>query len=189
MESGSDPSARDITPSDTFDAQAIDRASVRGPMTAKPSEPKLPEYPEALRRVFAERPEGRLMGRGHPVGDYLEAFDWELLEERDCFLRLRVHLPQHVRNPRGELFGGFTPTYVDLIALLTYRAGHPPGAPRGWLHTMSMRLDYFEPIRDGFLIESAVIRKRGRNAWIETRFLDAHGTLLAFALTTLRAAE
>jgi acyl-coenzyme A thioesterase PaaI-like protein len=54
---------------------------------------------------------------------------------------------------------------------------------------MNMRIDYFEPIRDGFLIESEVIRKRGRNAWIETRFLDSRGTLLAFALTTLRAAD
>lgn len=158
-------------------------------MSSKPAEPKSPEFPEGLRRVFAERPAGRLMGRGHPIGDYLEAYNWELLEERDGFLRVRVHLPKQVRNPRGDLFGGFTPTYVDLIALLTYRAGHPPGAPRGWLHTMSMRVDYFEPIRDGFQIESEVIRKRGRNAWIETRFLDEHATLLAFALTTLRAAE
>jgi acyl-coenzyme A thioesterase PaaI-like protein len=159
-------------------------------MTAKhASEPKLPEFPETLRRVFADRQPGRLMGRGHPVGDYLEAHDWELLEERDGFLRLRVHLPPQVRNPRGDLFGGFTPTYVDLVALLTYRAGQHAHAPRGWLHTMSMRVDYFEPIRDGFTIESAVIRKRGRNAWIETRFLDDAGTLLAFALTTLRAAE
>ena len=52
-----------------------------------------------------------------------------------------------------------------------------------------MRVDYFEPIRDGFLIESEAIRKRGRNGWIETRFLDETGTLLAVALTTLRAAE
>lgn len=158
-------------------------------MSTKPHEAKLPEFPEGLRRVFAERAAGRLMGRGHPVGDYLEAYDWELLEERDGFLRLRVHLPPQVRNPRGDLFGGFTPTYVDLVALLTYRAGQPPTSPRGWLHTMNMRIDYFEPIQDGFFIESEVIRKRGRNGWIETRFLDGHGTLLAFALTTLRAAE
>ncbi len=158
-------------------------------MSTKPHEAKLPEFPEGLRRVFAERAAGRLMGRGHPIGDYLEAYNWELLEERDGFLALRVHLPAHVRNPRGDLFGGFTPTYVDLVALLTYRAGHPPDAPRGWLHTMSMRVDYFEPIRDGFRIESEVIRKRGHNGWIETRFLDDHGTLLAFALTTLRATE
>jgi acyl-coenzyme A thioesterase PaaI-like protein len=158
-------------------------------MTTKHAEPKLPEFPEGLRKVFAERPPGRLMGRGHPVGDYLEAYNWELLEERDGFLKLRVHLPPQVRNPRGDLFGGFTPTYVDLVALLTYRAGHPANAPRGWLHTMNMRVDYFEPIRDGFLIESEVIRKRGRNGWIETRFLDDAGSLLAFALTTLRQAE
>jgi acyl-coenzyme A thioesterase PaaI-like protein len=129
------------------------------------------------------------MGRGHPVGDYLEAHEWELLEERAGFLKLRVRLPPQVRNPRGDLFGGFTPTYVDLVALLTFRAGEPAGTARRWLNTMNMRVDYFEPIRDGFLIESEVINRRGRNGWVETRFLDDAGTLLAFALTTLRESD
>ena len=158
-------------------------------MSTKPHSPQQPAFPEQLRRTFAERPPGRLMGRGHPVGDYLEAHEWELLEERAGFLKLRVHLPPQLRNPRGDLFGGFTPTFVDLVALLTFRAGEPASTPRRWLNTMNMRVDYFEPIRDGFLIESEVINRRGRNGWIETRFLDDAGTLLAFALTTLRESE
>jgi acyl-coenzyme A thioesterase PaaI-like protein len=142
--------------------------------------------PESVRRAFRDRPPGRLMGRGHPIGDYLEAYTWELLEEREGFLRLRVHLPPQVRNPRGQLFGGFTPTYADLVALATVHAGRPlrPGA--GWLATLQMRVDYFEPIEEGFEIESAVIRRRGANCWVETRFLDGEGTLLALAITTLR---
>jgi acyl-coenzyme A thioesterase PaaI-like protein len=151
------------------------------------SEPKKPAEvsPEVL-RAFEGRPPGRLMNRGHPVGDFLEAHDWDLLEERRGFLRLRVHLPERVRNPRGQLFGGFTPTYVDLIALLTCRAGESWEGPRHWLATMNMHVDYLEPITDGFRVESRLLRKRGRTCWVETRFLDEHGTLLANALTTLR---
>ena len=147
------------------------------------------EVPPAVRRAFAERPPGRLMGRGHPVGDFLEAHAWDLLEERRGFLRLRVHLPEQVKNPRGQLFGGFTPTYVDLIALLTCRAGESWEGPRHWLATMSMHVDYVEPITDGFRVESRLLRKRGRTSWVETRFLDEHGALLANALTTLREAR
>lgn len=147
------------------------------------------EVPPAVRRAFAERPPGRLMGRGHPVGDFLEAHAWDLLEERRGFLRLRVHLPEQVKNPRGQLFGGFTPTYVDLIALLTCRAGESGEGPRFWLATMSMHVDYLEPITGGFLVESRLLRKRGRTSWVETRFVDEHGAPLANALTTLREAR
>jgi acyl-coenzyme A thioesterase PaaI-like protein len=151
------------------------------------SEPKkIAEIPPEVRRAFAQRPPGRLMGRGHPVGDFLEAHEWDLLEERRGFLRLRVHLPERVKNPRGQLFGGFTPTYVDLIALITCRAGESAEGPRHWLATMNMHVDYLEPITDGFRVESQLLRKRGRTAWVETRFLDEHGALLANALTTLR---
>jgi acyl-coenzyme A thioesterase PaaI-like protein len=154
-----------------------------------PESKKAVEVPPEVRRAFAERPPGRLMNRGHPVGDFLEAHAWDLLEERRGFLRLRVHLPEHVRNPRGQLFGGFTPTYVDLIALLTCRAGESWESPRHWLATMNMHVDYVEPITDGFRVESQLLRKRGRTCWVETRFLDEHGTLLANALTTLREAR
>jgi len=144
------------------------------------------EVPAAVRRAFEGRPPGRVMNRGHPIGDFLEAYEWDLLEERRGFLRLRVPLPDRVKNPRGQLFGGFTPTYVDLIALLTCRAGESAEGPRLWLATMNMHVDYLEPITDGFRVESQLLRKRGRTSWVETRFLDEHGGLLANALTTLR---
>lgn len=156
-----------------------------GPQGGEGAENESP-LPEAVIRAFTERPPGRLMGRGHPIGEFLEAHTWELLEEREGFLRVRVHLPPQVRNPRGQLFGGFTPTYVDLVALSTVHAGRQLGASDGWLATLQMRVDYFEPICEGFLIESTVIRRRGANIWVETRFLDDESTLLAFAVTTLR---
>src|SRR3954467_4518434 len=101
---------------------------------------------------------GRLVGRGHPAGDFLEAWAWELQEEDVGYLKVSAHVPDHVKNPRGQLFGGFTPTYVDLVALFAVRAGEDrttTGPPRQWLATTNMRIDYFEPIMGPtFVIDS-----------------------------------
>ena len=128
------------------------------------------------------------MNRGHPVGDFLEAHAWDLLEERRGFLRLRIHLPAQVKNPRGQLFGGFTPTYVDLIALFTVRsrAQRTDRARHRWLATTSMRVDYFEPIvGPNFIIDSRREKQRGRTHHVLTRFLQ-DGELAVIAATTLR---
>jgi acyl-coenzyme A thioesterase PaaI-like protein len=140
-------------------------------------------------RPWLQRKPGQLLGKGHSAGDFLEAHEWLVLEESAGLLRLRAHLPQHVKNPRGQLFGGFTPTYVDLIALLTVRAGQPRTADgwRTWLATTNMRLDYFEPIiGPRFVIESRLMKSRGRTRFVETRFYDPEDTLAVFALTTIR---
>jgi acyl-coenzyme A thioesterase PaaI-like protein len=130
---------------------------------------------------------GHLIGRGHPVGDLLEAHEWRVLEERSGYLLLDCALPARLRNFRGSLFGGFTPVYVDLVALHTFRAGRARGSPRHPLVTVNMRTDYFEPVvSDRFRIESEVVHRRGRTCLVQTRFLDDRGMLLVFALTTLR---
>lgn len=131
---------------------------------------------------------GRLIGRGHPAGDFLEAWAWELLEERDGYLRVEAHLPDHVRNPRGQLFGGFTPTYVDFVALYTVRsrARRVTQAPRSWLATTSMRVDYFEPVLGPrFILESRREKQRGRNHFVTTRFVQGD-ELAVLAATTMR---
>ncbi len=128
-----------------------------------------------------------MIGRGHTAGDLLEAYEWEILEEGKGHLRVRAHVPDRVKNPRGQLFGGFTPTYVDLIALFTFRTTQE--RPKGWLATLNLRLDYFEPITGSFEMDSRVVNQRGRNVWVETSFLDPDGTMLAFALVTLRETE
>lgn len=110
-------------------------------------------------------------------------------EEREGFLRISAHLPSHVRNPRGQLFGGFTPTYVDMVALFTVRAGtqQVEARFRTWLATTNMRVDYFEPITGPtFVMESSLVKKRGRTNFVETRFLDGEGRLAVFAVTTMR---
>ncbi|MBK9180769.1 MAG: PaaI family thioesterase [Acidimicrobiales bacterium] len=137
-------------------------------------------------RAWAQPPPGRLIGRGHPAGDFLEAWAWDLLEEGPGLLRVELGLPDHVKNPRGQLFGGFTPTYVDLVALFTVRAGRPREVPTTWLATTNMRIDYFEPITGPrFVIESVREKERGRTAMVATRFFQ-DGELAVFALTTLR---
>ena len=143
---------------------------------------------EAELRPWLAPPPGRLMGRGHPAGDFLEAWSWEMLEEEPGFLRLDVPLPNQVKNPRGQLFGGFTPTYVDLVALFTVRAGRDRSAPwpGTWLATTSMRIDYFEPITGPrFVIDSRLEKQRGRTHFVATRFLQ-DDELAVFAFTTLR---
>jgi acyl-coenzyme A thioesterase PaaI-like protein len=135
---------------------------------------------------WRRREADRLMGRGHPAGDFLEAYEWRIVEEREGYLELDVHLPERAKNPRGQLFGGFTPTYVDMVALHTVRAGRTD-APFGWLATTNMRIDYFEPVwGPRFLIQSQLVKSRGRTRFVETRFLDPDGGLLVFAVTTMR---
>ena len=134
---------------------------------------------------------GRLVGKGHPAGDFLEAWAWDLLDEDVGFLRVSAHLPEHVKNPRGQLFGGFTPTYVDLIALFTCRAGpdrlKPREPGRQWMATTSMHLDYFEPVvGPTFVIESRLEKKRGRTHFVVSRFIQGDD-LAVLAATTLRS--
>lgn len=145
--------------------------------------PDLPTH-----RPWLQRDPGRLISRGHPAGDFLEAYEWTVLEESPGHLRLDVHVAESVRNPLGQVFGGFTPTYVDLVALFTVRAdrSRDDDAIQEVLSTSSMRIDYLEPLLGPrFVIESQVIKKRGRSYWVETRFIDG-GELAVFALTTLR---
>lgn len=139
------------------------------------------------RFAWAAPEPGRLVGRGHPAGDFLEAWRWDLLEERSGYLRIEAQLPDRVKNPRGQLFGGFTPTYVDLVALFTVRAGPARvSGERRWLATTSMRVDYFEPITGPtFLIDSTLDKRRGRTCFVTTRFVQ-DGELAVFAATTLR---
>lgn len=141
-----------------------------------------------LTRPWATPEPGKLVGRGHPAGDFLEAWAWDVLERDDGYLRVSAHLPDHVRNPRGQLFGGFTPTYIDMIAIFTVRATAEPALRRsgGWLATTSMRVDYFEPVvGPTFILESRQEKQRGRTHHVLTRFLQ-DGELAVLAATTMR---
>jgi acyl-coenzyme A thioesterase PaaI-like protein len=140
-------------------------------------------------RAWLVREPGRLIGKGHPAGDFLQAHEWHVLQERQGFLRIRAHVPAHLKNPRGQMFGGFTPTYVDLVGLFTVWAGEERRDPRSrsWLATTNMRVDYFEPlVGPEFIIESRLVKKQGRTMFVETCFFDPEDTLAVFALVTMR---
>ena len=127
----------------------------------------------------------RVIGRGHPVGDFLEAHEWEVLERGEGRLALRARPPQCVMNPRGELFGGFTSTYLDFCALHVFQTSRAPDAPPRWLSTASLHLDYFVPITGpSFEMHGEVLNRSGRTGQIETRFV-VDGRLCAIGQATL----
>ena len=159
-------------------------------MTTPPPDGSPPSSADQSRlRPWATTEPGRLVGRGHPAGDFLEAWAWDVLEEADGYLRVSAHLPDHVRNPRGQLFGGFTPTYVDFMALHTVRSSAQRAAAKmrlGWLATTSMQIDYFEPIvGPKFILESRREKQRGRTHFVVTRFFQ-DDELAVLAATTMR---
>lgn len=152
--------------------------------------------PEELIRILRPEDPTRVIGRGHPVGDILEAYEWEVLVREMGRLRVRAHLPAAVRNPRGQLFGGFTGTYVDFMSLFTYWAGreNERAERRSWLATLNMRVDYFQPVMGPtFEMDGRVVHLRGSTGMVETRFFEEgagpEGTPLVYSYTTLKATD
>jgi acyl-coenzyme A thioesterase PaaI-like protein len=145
----------------------------------------VPDIEQFARRWATDDPE-RVVGPGHPIGDFLEAPRWRVLERAPGVLRVRAGLPEAVRNPLGELFGGFTPTYVDFLALHVFHTARLEGEPRRWLRTASLRVEYFAPIRGPeFEMTGRVLHRSGRTAHVEVRFHAGDGPLCALAQATL----
>jgi acyl-coenzyme A thioesterase PaaI-like protein len=141
--------------------------------------------PDYIRAIWRNPPPGRLMGPGHPAGDFLGGPDWVVVEESEGKLVVDVPLVDAAKNFRGQLFGGFAPTYIDLIALRTVSAGTGERT-HGWLLTLNLRVEYFEPVEGPrFLIESRVVNRRGRTILVETTFRDHQGKMLLFATIML----
>ncbi len=129
--------------------------------------------PEMLLKMQPPKDADHLMGRGHPVGDILEAYEWRILERGLGHLRVAAHLPDAVRNPRGQLFGGFTATYIDFLSIFTFWSGREAEHKknRGWLATLNLRVDYFQPVMGPrFEMEGRVVHRKGTTSMIETRF-------------------
>ena len=152
-----------------------------------------PNQPSAISRPHHMNVEpGRLIGRGHPAGDFLEAYNWVVTDETHGRIVVDAHLPDQVLNPRGQLFGGFTPTYIDLICIYCTRAGPDrlnPSTPRNWLSTINMRVDYYEPVvQPGFTLEAHVEHRRGKT-WLVVAKMTQNGKLATHAITTLRSLD
>lgn len=130
----------------------------------------------------------RLVGRGHGAGDLLEAWKWRVLERGPGLLVVEAHLPDQLKNPQGQLFGGFTTAYVDFVALHTVHStddDRDPSSPRDWLTTLHLRCDYFEPIVDTFTVTGEVVNQRGANSLVSTSFRQGD-TMAAYGQATLR---
>jgi acyl-coenzyme A thioesterase PaaI-like protein len=51
---------------------------------------------------------------------------------------------------------------------------------------MNLHVEYFEPVEGPrFLIESRIVKRRGRTIFVEVTFKDAHGKTLLHATTML----
>lgn len=148
-------------------------------MQSKDSEPK----------PWNDTEPGQLIAKGHGAGDILEAYRWLILEEEPGLLVVQVHLPEQLKNPQGQLFGGFTPTYVDMVSLYTVHTmnpGHDPTSEKHWLTTINMRCDYFEPIvQETFQIRGEIVNQRGLTSLVSTRFFQG-ATMAAHGVTTIR---
>lgn len=144
---------------------------------------------EDSERPWATTEPDRLVGRGHGAGDVLEAWRWRVVERGAGFLVVEAHLPEALKNPQGQLFGGFTTTYIDFVALHTVHAAdqaRDPSSPRDWLTTINLRCDYFEPIvEETFTIRGELINQRGMTSLVSTKFFQGH-TMAAHGLATLR---
>lgn len=141
--------------------------------------------PDYVRAIWGNPLPGRLMGPGHPAGDLLHAPEWVVRDETAGRIVVEVPLVPAAQNFRGHLFGGFAPTYVDLLSLRTVSAG-PDAKVHGWLLTLNIHVEFLEPVEGPrFLIETAIVSRRARTIFVETRFRDLDGKLLLFATATL----
>jgi acyl-coenzyme A thioesterase PaaI-like protein len=127
------------------------------------------------------------MRLGHSAGDLVEASEWKILREERGLVEVEAHLPSQVLNPRGQLFGGFTGTYVDMISLYTCRTLNEDSSASPWSATVNMRIDYFAPVLGPrFNLLGELINDGRSTCLIATTFSALDGEKLVYAITTLR---
>jgi uncharacterized protein (TIGR00369 family) len=126
------------------------------------------------------------MRPGHCAGDLLDAPGWTVLEESKGLIEIDARIPDRVLNPRQQLFGGFTGTYIDLVAIYTVRTLLPERNDF-WVTTINMRIDYLDPVLGPDVILRGELINQGRSTTlVSVTFLDAKGNKLVYALVTLR---
>jgi acyl-coenzyme A thioesterase PaaI-like protein len=129
------------------------------------------------------------MRPGHCAGDLLEAPQWTVVEEGKGLIVIDAHIPDQVLNPRQQLFGGFTGTYVDMIAIYTLRTLYP-SREQFWITTINMRIDYLEPVLGPRMILRGELINQGRStSLISVTFLDEQDKKMVYALVTLKRVD
>jgi acyl-coenzyme A thioesterase PaaI-like protein len=146
----------------------------------------VPDSDDTARTQAIADDEPGMFQRGHPASEFLRSWEWPVLEQVPGLLRVRASLPDQARNRRGQLFGGFTGTYVDLVASAVLRLSLPD-VPRVWLATTGMRVEYLAPVLGPtFVVNSRVVSTRGRTSVVDTRFHDDDGEVTVLAVTSFR---
>ena len=124
---------------------------------------------------------------GHNAGDLVETSKWKILTEEPGLVEVDAHLQQHLLNPRNQLFGGFTGTYVDMISIYTVRTLFKSQQEFKWSATVNMRIDYFAPVLGPrFLLKGELIKDGRSTCLVATHFTDMDGNKLVYAITTMR---
>ena len=124
---------------------------------------------------------------GHNAGDLVESSKWKILRQEHGLVEVDAHLPAHLLNPRDQLFGGFTGTYVDMISIFTVRTLFESQEEFKWSATVKMRIDYFAPVLGPrFLLRGELIKDGRSTCLVATHFTDMEGNKLVYAITTLR---
>jgi len=126
------------------------------------------------------------MRPGHCAGDLLKVSEWVVRDESRGDIELEVQIPERVMNPRQQLFGGFTGTYVDMVALYTIRTLFPADEDY-WITTVNMRIDYLEPVVGPRIRLRGELIKQGRStSLVAVHFMDMAGNRQVYALATMR---
>jgi uncharacterized protein (TIGR00369 family) len=129
------------------------------------------------------------MRPGHCAGDLLGAPDWNIVQEAEGSVEIDAHLPTQVMNPRQQLFGGFTGTYVDMVALYTIRTLFP-NRDDYWITTINMRIDYLDPVLGPRMrLHGELVNKGRSTSLVSVTFLNEQGDKLVYALVTLRVVD
>lgn len=127
------------------------------------------------------------MRPGHHAGDLVQASQWKILRETRGLVEADVHLPDHMLNPRHQLFGGFTGIYVDMISIYTVRTLFTEGEEFQWAATVNMRIDYLAPVLGPrFILRGELINEGRSTVLVASHFEDTDGNKLVYAITTLR---
>jgi acyl-coenzyme A thioesterase PaaI-like protein len=120
------------------------------------------------------------------IGEHFDVANWKIITDEPGCMRVEVPLHPWLRNPLGQLFGGFTPSYADILSTRVVRGSDRVLRESSiWYATTGVRVDYLEPIvDDSFQIECQLLKARGKSMLVETKFYQGE-VLAAFAVMTL----
>lgn len=122
------------------------------------------------------------------IGAHFDVENWKVLSEEPRYIRVEVPLHPRLKNPLGQLFGGFTPAYADMLAARVIRSSDKSLSDSPiWYATTGLRVDYLEPIvGDSFQVECRLLKSRGKSMLVEAKFYQGE-VLAAFAVVTMLA--